>query len=32
MGGTHCTSQRQQMDKKSDRVDTSRMEETAGKT
>ena len=22
MGGTHCTIQRQQMDKKSDRVDT----------
>ena len=32
MGGTHCTIQRQQMAKKSDRVDTTRMEETAGKT
>ena len=26
MGGTHCTIQRQQMDKKSDRVDTTRMD------
>ena len=31
-GGTHCTIQRQQMDKKSDRVDTTRMDKTAGKT
>ena len=30
MGGTHCTIQRQQMDKKSDRVDTTRMDKTAG--
>ena len=32
MGGTHCTIQRQQMDKKSDRVDTTRMDKTTGKT
>ena len=32
MGGTHCTIQRQQMDKKSDRVDTTRMDKAAGKT
>ena len=33
MGGTHCTMiQRQQMDKKSDRVGTTIMDKTAGKT
>ena len=32
MGGTHCTTERQQMDTKSDRVDTTRMDKTAGKT
>ena len=32
MGGTRCTIQRQQMDCKSDRVDTTRMDKTAGKT
>ena len=32
MGGTHCTIQRQQMDKKSDRVDTTIIDKTAGKT
>ena len=32
IGGTHCTIQRQQMDKKSDRVDTTRMDKAAGKT
>ena len=32
MGGTHCTIQRQQMDKKSDRVNTTRMDKAAGKT
>ena len=32
MGGTHCTIQRQQMDKKSDRVDTTRMDKTTWKT
>ena len=32
MGGTRCTILRQQMDKKSDRVDTTRMDNTAGKT
>ena len=31
MGGT-CTIQRQQMDKKRDRVDTTRMDKMAGKT
>ena len=32
MGGTHCPIQRQQMDKKSDRVDTTRMDKMAEKT
>ena len=32
IGGTHCTIQRQQMDKKSDRVDTTRVDKAAGKT
>ena len=32
MGGTHCTIQRQQMNRNSDRVDTTRMGNTAGKT
>ena len=32
MGGTHCTIQRQQMDKKSDRVDTTRMDKMTGET
>ena len=32
MGGTHCTIHRQQMDKKSDIVETTRMDKTAGKT
>ncbi len=32
MGGTQCTIQRQQMDTKSDRVDTMRMDKTTGKT
>ena len=32
MGGTHCTIQRQQMNRNSDRVDTTRMDKTAGKT
>ena len=31
MGGTHCTIQRPHMDKKCDRVDTTRMDKTAGK-
>ena len=31
-GGIHCPIQRHQMDKKSDRVDTTRMDKTAGKT
>ena len=32
MGGTHCTIPRKQMDKKCDRVDTTSMDKTAGKT
>ena len=32
MGGTHFTIQRQQMDYKSDKLDTTRMDKTAGKT
>ena len=32
MCGTHCTIQRQQMDKKSDRVDTTRIDKAPGKT
>ena len=32
MAGTHCTIHSQQMDKKGDRVDTTRMEKAAGKT
>ena len=32
MGGRHCTIQRQQMDKKSDLVDTTRMDKAAVKT
>ena len=32
MGGTHRTIQRQQMDKKSDRVDATRMDKMTGKT
>ena len=32
MGVTHCTIQGQQMGKKCDRVDTTRMDKTAGKT
>ena len=32
MGVTHCMIQRQQKDKKSDRVGTTRMDKMAGKT
>ena len=32
MGGTHCTITRQHMGKQSDRVDTTRMDKTKGKT